>query len=152
MRVRYVARTVASGAVFYVIAAACGSADSVGNAADGGSIADALVDGVTHPVKEASAGPPPADVAVEKCDKTGTIGTLAAGFAVHDYPGKTVQDLTGLRVVAHFADGSPSRVLIGNSLYENGQSIAVLRDGQAAVFCGAAASQAQYDTVTFILP
>lgn len=157
MKLQHLGRTLVSGALFYVIAAACGSSDNVGSAAkDGGELdvvaaIDAIVDGVVDPVKDANADPLPPDVATEQCDKQGTVGAATYLYAVHAYAGKTVQDLSAVRVVLHYSNGAAQAPTIGGTNYDNAVTIPVLRDGSAAVFCGSAGSLI-YDKATFILP
>jgi hypothetical protein len=113
-----------------------------------GSLVDAIVDGVANPVSEASAAP--LDVATEPCNKTGTVNGSSFVYAVHEYPGKTVQDLSALRVVSHFVSG-PQRPTIAGVAFEQQAGVPFLRDGFAAAFCGASGAPT-YDSVTFILP
>lgn len=159
MRISNVLRSLASGAVLYVVMAACGSSDSGGGSVDAGSggldgadIIDAMIDDLGNPVKDAKADPLPPEVATEPCDKSGTLSVSPASymFAVHDFPGRTVNDLANLRVVGHYgnAGGKP---MIAGPPYEYGGAVPSLRDGSATVNCGTSGALA-YDSITFILP
>jgi hypothetical protein len=152
MRFAYVVRSFVSGAVVYVVAAACGASERVADVAGdgGGAMVDALVDGIVDPVKEASADPTGADIAEERCDKTGTVGGATYAYAVHAYPGKSVRELSALRVVT-FAGSKSAPIVINGASFDRGQASAALRDGEAAVFCGPTGAPS-YESVTFILP
>lgn len=151
MKLRYLGRTLASGALFYVIAAAC-SSDRGGDAnGDGGvgSTIDALLDGVVDPVTEASAEE--AEIVTEPCDKQGTAGGTTNVYAVHNYPQKTLQELSRIRVLAHNDPGYAATPNIANNIFNNQMTIPILRQGAVAVYCGAP-NGLIYDNVTFILP
>src|SRR5689334_23334037 len=105
MRLPIVLRSLISGFVLYVVAAACGAGEAaLSTAIDGGeagAIADAfvdtLVDSTTNPVGEASADPLPPDVVTEQCDKIDST----TRYAVHTFAGKSVEDLSAVRAVCH---------------------------------------------------
>lgn len=154
MRLVVAARSLGSGVLVYLVMAACGSSDSaVATMLDGGdgdAVIDALIDGVVSPEDEASAGPLPPDVATEPCNKSGAIGPTGAVYAVHTYSGKTVNDLSAVRIVTHAAPSSSKHTIEG-ATYEFGGGVPLLRDGAVAVFCGTTGASS-YDSVTFILP
>lgn len=144
-------RTLASGAVLYVVMAACGSSDRVSDvvAGDGGivgsdgDVVDALVDALVNPVKEASAAEPP-DVATEPCDKMLKYNNADWYVAEHAYPGKTAAELASVRVVF------PTNALAGY-----GQQVTVgqfVKDGSAATICGPVSNGPPAFSYTFILP
>ena len=141
--------------------AACGASDGiVASMQDGGGplgdafagAADAFGDALVNPVNDAKADPLPPDVATEPCDKTGTLGPTPSNFAVHDYPGKSVEDLSAVRVIGHIdAVAKPS---IGGNSYDHTTSVlnSSLRAGSVAVYCGATGGAQAYSSVTFVLP
>ena len=104
---------------------------------------DAIIDALTDPVKEAMAAPP--DVAIETCNKSYVSGVTTIYYAEHSYPGKLVNDLSAVRVIAHVPGASPIP-----GPYHDYVTTPIIRDGAAAITCGANA--AVYDKVTFILP
>ena len=155
-------RSLASGFVIYVAMAACGASDGVvasmggdggsgGVVDEGGSFVDAFVDALANPVGDAKAEPLPPDVATEQCNKTGTFGGNPSNFAVHDYPGKTVEELSAVRMVAHLA--SVQKADIGG-VYDYSLTVlnASVRAGSVAVYCGAVGGNQAYDSVTFVMP
>jgi hypothetical protein len=152
MRLPTVVRTLGSGALFYVVMAACAASDRGGGfTADGGgpaSALDAFVDGVASPVGEASAQNAPPDVATEPCNKKGTGDYAGYVYAVHEYPGKTIAELSAVRVVAHYAKAAH---IVEGASFNHYATTALLRDGSAAITCGPA-SGPSIDSATFILP
>jgi hypothetical protein len=142
MRFAVVARSLVSGLVVYVLAAACGASEKAAMVADDGGdpgqVADAFVDELGRPVREASAEE--ADVAEEKCDKSAG----ATAFAVHAYPGKSVRDLARVVALVHRAAGGDT---IAGEPFPSIQMNAQIRAGAVAAQC-----YGPSDTVTFALP
>lgn len=173
MRTREGLRALVGGLVVY---AACSSGAGLGvgvvpnETADGGSeghggtggelgtvvdpkndAAAELVDALTNPVPDAEAAIAPPTTATEKCVTTPGDSGVRYFYATHSFPGKTISDLSALRVIAHIGQASVAppgyeNVAIG-TIYVN--------DGEAAVQCASASGATIYpnfDTVTFILP
>lgn len=152
MRLSNVLRSLGSGIVVYLVVAACGSSDSAINAMLDGGLTDsaiALVDGIANPIGEASADPLPPDIATEQCDKAGTTQGQASLYAVHAYPGKTINDLSSIRVIAHST--AQFVHVVEGSTYGDLLGAPQFRDGSVAVYCGPSATLFT-SSVTFILP
>lgn len=167
MRLRETGRALLGGAVVYVVMAACAPIDFKDSARGfgGGSVSDggfeggagssvdreggSLVDALASPVRDAHAAVPP-DVAVEECSLRVPINDAGGTyiFAEHRYPGKTARDLAALTVVGHLTPVTISSLPPG---YESQIGLAYIKDGSAAVQCGAYTSL-YFDRVTFILP
>ncbi len=142
----------ACGASDGVVASMGGDGGSGGVVDEGGALVDAFVDALANPVGDAKAESLPPDVATEQCNKTGTLGPTPSNFAVHDYPGKSVEELSAVRVIGHIA--SVAKPSIGGNSYDHTTSVlnSSLRPGSVAVYCGATGGSQAYDTVTFVLP
>jgi hypothetical protein len=160
MKIGHTTRTLLAGTTLYVVMAACSASDRGGPSrnfgADGGplgdahGIIDAFVDELAAPVSDAKAGPLAPDVATETCNSTGTYQGAATSFAVHNYPGKTVEDLSAVRIFGQLTNGGAS---IGGSSYADSPSpLTFIRPGSIAVYCGVVGGAAQFNTVTFVLP
>jgi hypothetical protein len=148
-----IGRALAAGALVYVVMAACSSktaqdttgsgvgVDEAGTDTGNGGWLDALLD----PATEARAADP--DIVTEPCNVTHAEAGPGFVWAVHAYPGKTVNELSAVRALAHIPD-MPSGTS-GSSLpgYNYHVAPVQLKDGSAAVYCGGS-----YDSVTFILP
>src|SRR4029078_12218543 len=65
------------------------------------------LDALTDPVPEAEASSRPS-VATDTCNFTVADGRPGFVWAVHAYPGKTVNDLSAVRAVAHIPDAPTS--------------------------------------------
>ena len=151
-----IARALAAGALIYVVMAACGNKntpDSAGAGVSGGEEAGAdtggasgWLDALTDPVSEVQGAIPP-DIATEPCNVTLPDGSPGVIWAVHAYPGRTVNELSAIRALAHIPDMPSSSS--GSALpgYNHHVAQVQLKDGSAAVYCGG-----NYDSVTFILP
>jgi len=149
-----IARALAAGALIYVVMAACGNKNGQDTAAlSGGEDAGAdtggtsgWLDALTDPVSEAQGATPP-DIATEPCNFTLPDASTGFIWAVHAYPGKTVNELSAVRALAHIPDMPSS--FSGSDLpgYDHHVAQVQLKDGSAAVYCGG-----NYDSVTFILP
>jgi hypothetical protein len=156
------------GSVVVYVVVACGSAVSGvhGQGDDGGTVDDAtnggsddalgggsssgLMDALANPVRDAKAQALPPITATESCDKQvpSTNGAITYLFAEHAFPGKSVNDLAGVRTVLHYAGTIPNNP----SGYNDAQGIASLRTGYATVLCGAVQGTSNPTSVTFILP
>jgi hypothetical protein len=160
MRMSQVGRTLAAGGLFYVVMAACGSSshqstggpDGSGTSGsngevDGAGAIDALIDSITNPVNEASAGP--TEVVVEPCNKTAAIGASTFSVAIHDFPGKTMTELSLLHAVGHIVPAF--QYTMGAEVFDHGQLHVQLHGSKALVVCGTGGTN-QYDSVTFYLP
>ncbi len=73
------------------------------------------------------------------------IGATQYAYAEHAYPGKKIVDLASVQVLLHNPTG------FGVPGYQTYVTPAVLKDGAAAVTCGAVGA-VPYDKVTFVLP
>jgi hypothetical protein len=155
-RANEVLRALAAGALIYVVMAACsgkGGQDSAGAGVSGVDDAGSdregnsgMFDALTDPVPEAHGGTPP-EVATEPCNVTNPEAGAGFLWAVHAYAGKTVNDLSGVRALAHIPS-SPSSTSGSNLPGFDYHIVEVqLKEGAAAVYCGG-----NYDSVTFILP
>jgi hypothetical protein len=147
-----------SGAVVYLVMAACsaGSGASGANGSDSGFV-DALVDALANPTMDAKAGAPDANAG-----PTGpTVNTVACAtgstidgggtylYVEKSYPGKTVADLSAVRVVLNY----PSSVAyLRPPGYDSQVTLPWIKDGSVAVLCGPQGSQYVADSVTFISP
>jgi hypothetical protein len=150
-----IGRALAAGALVYVVMAACGNKSAQDMAGAGVGVDEAgtdtgsnggWLDALTDSVTEARAADPP-DIVTEPCSVTHPNAGPGAFWAVHAYPGKTVNELSAVRALAHIPDMPSSTD--GASLPGYAYHIArvQLKDGSAAVYCGG-----NYDSVTFILP
>lgn len=148
MRFAVVVRSLVSGIVVYVVAAACGASEKVAVVVgDGGgldAVADVLVDDLGNPVGDAHAEPPPPEVATEKCDKVLNYLGADTYFAVHEYPGQTAEELSAVRTL--LPAGSPEG-------FKYQWAAPLVGDGRVAVNCGRAAPGPQPTfAVTFVRP
>jgi hypothetical protein len=150
-----IGRALAAGALVYVVVAACGNKTAEDTAGAGVGVDEAgsdtgssggWLDALTDPTTEARAAAP-ADIVTEPCNVTHPDASPGFVWAVHAYPGKTVNELSAVRALAHIPD-MPSSTS-GSSLpgYSYHTAQVQLKDGSAAVYCGG-----NYDSVTFILP
>jgi hypothetical protein len=147
MRIGHLARTLGSGAALYVVMAACGGSDRAAETGDAGAaeLVDAFVDEVASPVKDAKADPVTPDVAVEQCDKVVKYqGSADYYVAEHAYPGKTIAQLSAVRVVI-----TPSPAQIEG--YNHQQTLPHLRDGFGAVLCSPVSAGPSPYSITFVL-
>lgn len=87
-----------------------------------------------------------AERATELCNKPVVFSGTNYRYAEHAYPGKTVSDLSRLVVIGHVV---PANTFVPPG-YTHYTSLAVLKDGSAAVVCGPEASPV-YDNVEFVL-
>ena len=71
-------------------------------------------------------------------------------FAVHSYPGRTIQDLSAVRVQAHFV--AKYAYTIGGTVYDTSGTTAYVHAGSVAVYCGQQPGAMTIDSVDFILP
>lgn len=148
MKAKSSAQFLGGACAIYVAMAACGassdrSASSIDASARTGLGDSSAIDALTNPVTEAAADPI-VDVAQETC---GPIAGQATGiYAQHQYPGKTLTELTAVRVTIHYtATGGAGLPALG---YADYQVSAFIKDGAALAACpvdGAA------DYVTFTL-
>ncbi len=145
MRAALVARSLVSGIVVYLLAAACAASDQVASAiADGGSVADVLADVIATPVNDARAEPLGPEVVTERCDKRVVYVSQEYFAAVHAYPGKTAAQLALVGTLLEQA-GLPDG-------YSHQRWTAVfVKDGSVMVLCDVvAANKTQY--AIFALP
>jgi len=90
-------------------------------------------------------------VVVAACDKVvSTVGGSILYYAEAEFPTKTIQELSAVRVVLNYPSVIPASYypLAG---YVAKSSLADLKPGFAAAVCGSASSN-KADSVTFILP
>lgn len=168
MKLGHVVRTLAAGATFYVVMAACAavernqgaepisfeesgaSSGSSGQTSSGSSTSSSsgvtsssstsgtIVDALTDPVSEAKADVLPPEISTDPCDKT--HGAFV--YAEHAYPGISANELALVVAVVPTTSGPA-----GYTKQPTGLSW--VRDGAVAVNCGAASSPT-FTTVTFV--
>ena len=150
MKISSVLSALSSGALLYLVMAACSattdthapaassSADEGG--ASSGSVVDGMVGAVTNPVPTATAAPGDTGptVAVEQCDKTYVQNGITYRYAEHAYAGASVSDLALVRAYYGIANNIPG--------YTDAVTITFLKTGSVAVSC------VQGATVTFVKP
>lgn len=148
---RQTPKVLAASIVVYLAVAACSAAgesitkrlpDAGPLPTEGDGALDAIVDAVTRLDKEAAASPLQVDE--EPCDKT--FGVYS--YAERSYPGRTVAELARVSAIVQFPDG----YAVAPPGYRSQLGQAFIRDGAAAVLCGATSSGADQVRVTFVLP
>ena len=113
---------------------------------DASSMVGAVRDALANPVHEASAQALAPIVATETCNQTAQVGGTTVFYAEHAFPGRTANQLAGVQTLV-MESGAGSNILG----YTQSQTDAFVRDGYAAVFCGAV-SNGSIASVTFVLP
>jgi hypothetical protein len=151
MSLRRTLSVLASGTVVYFVMAACSSVSGGVRGATGSDsgFVDALVDVLVSPIPDANAGPTVDTVA---CSTGGTVDGGASGtylYVEKTYPGKTVADLSAVRVVVNYPGSFGFQHPPG---YASVIASPFVKDGAVAVFCGPAGTNLLADSVTFISP
>lgn len=160
MRAREALKVLVGSAAIYAVVAACSAGagadwtDSAGATGAGGAdsgIADAW-DAIANPVPDAQAAddsgsvePPKPDVATVACEQHGGLY-----YAIKEYPGRSVIDLAGLRVVGKVKPSYAEMAKVPGG-YTHGEPGLYLRDGAAIAYCGDTTVNT-FTEVTFVLP
>jgi hypothetical protein len=163
-----------SGMLVYGLVVACGAADEKDahpplHAAGGGggstgvdgasgtgvdSAADALIDVLMDPVREADAQVPVGPTVVTSPCNIEVQYTAGASlwFAEASFPGKTLNELARLTAYTSYPNQTPTPSPTG---YRNQVVLPVIQPGKAAVACGSGSggsSMTKAESVTFVLP